>query len=178
MWHATCTQVNQGDSWLLMVGSQIDSLTPSLSFGHNLCFKCPNGSCENILDIYVVKKIQWDKELFNPISFDPCDCPLNIQESIEIPILKVGAHLGVWGFILSNSPTLMKSWNVIPELHSWCAPLQALALVVNPRLGFWHSWQVWHMHLLFLRWFVTLPCLHNPHNVIVMKWVKEEDVGA
>ncbi len=53
MWHATCTQGNQGDSQLLIVESQIDNLTPSLSFGHNLCFKCPNGSCKPILDIYV-----------------------------------------------------------------------------------------------------------------------------
>jgi hypothetical protein len=28
MWDATCTQVNQGDSWLLVVGSQIGNLTP------------------------------------------------------------------------------------------------------------------------------------------------------
>jgi hypothetical protein len=35
MWHATCTQINWGNSWLLLVRSQIDSLTPNLSFGHN-----------------------------------------------------------------------------------------------------------------------------------------------
>jgi hypothetical protein len=51
MWHATCTQVNQGDSWLLMVENQIDNLTPNPSFGHNLFLKYPNGSCEPILDI-------------------------------------------------------------------------------------------------------------------------------
>ncbi len=39
MCHATCKQVNQGNSWLLMVRSQIANLTPNLSFGHNLCFK-------------------------------------------------------------------------------------------------------------------------------------------
>jgi hypothetical protein len=53
MWHGTCTQINQSNSWLLVVKSQIDSLTLDLSFGHNLCFKYPNGSCELILDIYV-----------------------------------------------------------------------------------------------------------------------------
>ncbi len=51
MRHATCTQVNQGDSQLSVIRSQIGSLTPSLSFGHNLCFKYPNGSCKPILDI-------------------------------------------------------------------------------------------------------------------------------
>jgi hypothetical protein len=56
MWQKTCTQVNQGDSWFLVVESQIaqiGSLIPGLSFGHNLCFKYPNGSCEPILNIYV-----------------------------------------------------------------------------------------------------------------------------
>jgi hypothetical protein len=65
MWHFTCTQVNQGDSWLLMVGSQINSLTPDPSFGHNLCFKYPNWSCEPTLDIYVPKAFQWYKKVFN-----------------------------------------------------------------------------------------------------------------
>jgi len=45
------TQRNQGDSWLLMVESQIDNLTLDLSFNHNLCFKYPNGSCEPTLHI-------------------------------------------------------------------------------------------------------------------------------
>jgi hypothetical protein len=43
MWHATWTQIICGDSWLLVVGSQIDYLTPGPSFGHNLCLKYPNG---------------------------------------------------------------------------------------------------------------------------------------
>jgi hypothetical protein len=51
MWHATCTQGSQIDSWLLMVGSQTANLTPGLSFGHNLCFKCSNESCKPILEI-------------------------------------------------------------------------------------------------------------------------------
>jgi hypothetical protein len=61
MWHATCMQVNWGDSWLLMDASQIDNLTPDPYFGHNLCFKYPNGSCEPILDIYVSRSFQWYK---------------------------------------------------------------------------------------------------------------------
>jgi hypothetical protein len=39
------------DSRLLVVGSQIASLTPGPSFAHNLPFKCPNEQCEPILDI-------------------------------------------------------------------------------------------------------------------------------
>ncbi len=53
MSHATWTQGNQVDSRLLMVGSQTANLTPNLSFGHNLCFRCSNGRCEPILDIYI-----------------------------------------------------------------------------------------------------------------------------
>jgi hypothetical protein len=54
MWHATYTQINLGDSRLLVVGSQISSLTLDPSFGHNLCFKYPNGSSKLILNIYVL----------------------------------------------------------------------------------------------------------------------------
>ncbi len=31
------------------------------------------------------------------MGFDPCNCSMKIQESIEIPIPKVGIHLGAWG---------------------------------------------------------------------------------
>jgi hypothetical protein len=42
MLHATCMHVFQGDSWLLMVESQIGTLTFDPSFGHNLFFKYSN----------------------------------------------------------------------------------------------------------------------------------------
>ncbi len=59
MSHVTCTQVNQRDSWLLMVRNQIANLIFDPSFDHNLCFKYSNGMCEPIFDIYVFKKFQW-----------------------------------------------------------------------------------------------------------------------
>jgi hypothetical protein len=43
MWRATCTQGNHGDSWLLVVGSQIDKLILDISFGHILCFSAQMG---------------------------------------------------------------------------------------------------------------------------------------
>ncbi len=49
--HATYMQGNRVGFQLLVVGNQIANLTPGLSFGHNLCFTCPNGSYELILDI-------------------------------------------------------------------------------------------------------------------------------
>jgi hypothetical protein len=143
MLHTTCKQGNRGDSWLLMVKSQITNLTLGPSFGHNLCFKCPNGSWEPIFDIYVLRSFQWYKELFNLMGFDPCNCSLKIWESIGTLIhfgihLGVGTHLGMWRFIRSHSPTLPTSWDVILRLPFWPAPLQALVLVASPRLGLRH----------------------------------------
>ncbi len=133
--YTTCTQGNLGDSWLLVVGSQIINLTPNPSFGYNLWIKCPNRSCELILDIYVPRNFQWYKELFNPMGFDLFNYFLKIQKSTGTPTPKVGIHLGVWGFILSHSLAPPGAWNVIPGLHTWLAPSQALALVTSPMLG-------------------------------------------
>jgi hypothetical protein len=46
------------DSRLLVVGSQIASLTPGPSFAHNLGDKCPNAQCEGIFDIYASRPFQ------------------------------------------------------------------------------------------------------------------------
>jgi hypothetical protein len=46
------------DSRLLVVGSQTVSLTPGPSFAHNLGCRCPNDSCEGILDIYTSRPFQ------------------------------------------------------------------------------------------------------------------------
>jgi hypothetical protein len=67
--------------------------------------------------------------------FDPYNWPLKIWESIGTPTPKVGAHLGVWGFVPSHFPKFPGACNVTPRLHSWRAPLQALALIASPRLG-------------------------------------------
>jgi hypothetical protein len=139
MSHATYTQGNQGDSRPLVVKSQIANFTFSLFFfGHNLCVKCSNGSYEPILDIYVLRAFQWYKELFNPIGFDLCDRSLKVRESIGTLTPKVGVHLGVWEFIPSHFPTLLKAWDVTFGLPSWPAPLQALTLVASPSLGLRH----------------------------------------
>ncbi len=138
MSHVTCTQGNRGDSQLLMARSQTANLTPNLSFDHNLYFKCQNGSCKPILDIYVLRVFQWQKEIFNPMGFDPYNRSLKIQKSIRTPTPKVGVYLGVWGFIPSHSPTLPRAWDVTPGLPSWPASLQALVLVMSLRLKLEH----------------------------------------
>jgi len=68
----------------------------------------------------------------------PCNCLLKIKTFIKTPILKMGAHLGMWGFIPSHFATFPGAWNVTLGFHSWLAPLQALALVASPSLRLWH----------------------------------------
>ncbi len=82
MLHTSCTRGNRVDSQLLLVGSQSANLTPNFSFDYNLCFRCPNGLCEPILDIHVSISFQWYKKPFKPMGFDPCNCILKIRESI------------------------------------------------------------------------------------------------
>jgi hypothetical protein len=79
--HFTCTHRDRVDSWLLVVGSQTASLTLDPSFDHNLCCRCPNGSCEAILDIYTSRPFQWYKEHPNTRCFDPCNRALSFRES-------------------------------------------------------------------------------------------------
>ncbi len=83
--HFTCMHRNQVDSWLLVVGSQTANLTPSPSFDHNFCCRCPNGSCEAILDIYTLRPFQQYKKRLNVKCFDPYDCTLSFQESRRTP---------------------------------------------------------------------------------------------
>jgi hypothetical protein len=134
MSHATCTEGNWVNSWLLVVGSQIVKLTSGLSFGHNLCFRCPNGSCKPILDIYIMRSFLWYKKLFNPMGFDPWNHSLKIQKSTGTPTPKMGIHLEMWVLIFTPSHTL--------GLPSWHVPLQALVLIASPRLRLRHLLEV------------------------------------
>jgi hypothetical protein len=103
--HAPYIQINRVDSRLFMVGNQTGSLTPDLSFDHNLCFRCPNEKWEPILDIYVPRSFQWYKERHKPLIFDPWNHSLKFQKSTGTPSPKVGITLGVWGFTPSYSLT-------------------------------------------------------------------------
>ncbi len=75
MSHVVCSQVFRVDSRLLVVGSQNwqtpGSSTPGPSFGHNLCFRCPNEQCEPILDICASRAFHWYKKRHKPLRFDP-----------------------------------------------------------------------------------------------------------
>jgi hypothetical protein len=138
MLHVTWTRQNWVDSGLLMVGSQTTNSTPNLSFGHNLCFRCPNGWCEPILDIYVSLAFQWYKEFFKAMGFDSCNCALKIRESIWDFNSQHGSSLGS---VRVHSLTLFAlpgTWVVTPKSFSWPATLQPLALVASLRWGLRH----------------------------------------
>jgi hypothetical protein len=103
------------------------------SFGHNLCFKCPIGSCELISNIYVPRALQQCKELFNPMSFDPCNRPLKIRKFIGTNSQSGNSFgtVGVHSFTLSYTPGNMKCNS---QASFWLAPLPTLALVTSPKL--------------------------------------------
>ncbi len=73
------------DSRLLVVKSQTTSLTPGLSFAHNLSERCSNGQCEAIFDIYASRPFQWHQEHLALRCFGPCCRTLNIRESRRTP---------------------------------------------------------------------------------------------
>jgi hypothetical protein len=121
MCHTPYTYVNQGDSLLLMVESQIDTLSHGPSFGHNLCCKYSNVYCSPILNIFVLRTFQRYKKVINLMSFDLPNHSLKIQVSIRTPTPKMGVHLGMCGLIPSHFPTLPKVWmwlsDCIPNPH-------------------------------------------------------------
>jgi hypothetical protein len=83
--HSACTHWRWVDSRLLVLRSQTASLTPGLSFAHNLCCRCPNGSCEAIFDIYAPRPFQRYKEHLKERWFDPCNRVLSFWESRRTP---------------------------------------------------------------------------------------------
>jgi hypothetical protein len=85
MLHSTCRRQDRVDSRLLVVGSQTASLTPGPSFAHNLSCRCPNDSCEAILDIYTSRPFQWHKKHLNTRCFDPCNRVPSFRKSRRTP---------------------------------------------------------------------------------------------
>jgi hypothetical protein len=75
--HSTYMHQSWVNSQLFVVGSQIVELIPDLSFCHNLCCRCPNGSCRPIFEIYTLIAFQ----RVNARCFDPCHQTLKFRES-------------------------------------------------------------------------------------------------
>jgi hypothetical protein len=138
MLHVVYTQVNRVDSQLFLVRSQIGNLTHGPSFGHNLCFRCPNEQCEPILDIYVSRAFQWYKKRHKPLSFNPSNHFLKFRDSTGTPPPKMGIALGMWGFTPSHFLTLPGVCDVTPWLPLGPQPCNPFALVASPRLRLRH----------------------------------------
>ncbi len=73
------------------------------------------------------------------MGFDPCNCPLKIRESTKTPTPNMGIHLGVWGVLLLTLFCTLRNMKCDSWAKFWPTPLQALALVVSPKLGLWHK---------------------------------------
>ncbi len=86
MSYSCCKCWKEVDSRLLVIGSQTANLTPGPYFAHNLGCRCPNASCEAILDICTSRPFQWYKEHSNVRCFDPWTRALNLRESRKTPI--------------------------------------------------------------------------------------------
>jgi hypothetical protein len=119
MLHVACTQVNQVNSRLLVVGSQTINLTHDLSFGHNLYFRCSNGRCEPNLDIYTSINFQWYKKLFKVMGFDPCNCAMKVWESIWDFNSQHGSSLGSVRVHALTLFALLGACDVTPWYSSW-----------------------------------------------------------
>jgi hypothetical protein len=83
--HSFYGRQEEVDSRLLMVGTQIASLTPDCSFAHNLGCRCPNGSCKTILDIYISRPFKWYKKHLKTRCFALCCRALKLRESRRTP---------------------------------------------------------------------------------------------
>ncbi len=115
-------------------------LTPGLSFGRNLCFRCPNEQCEPILDIYVPRAFQWYKEHHKPLSFDPSNGSLKFRESTGTPSPKVGVALGVWRLTPSQSLALPGVSDVTPRLPLGPHPCNPFCLGREPKARVATQW--------------------------------------
>ncbi len=160
-----------------MVGSQNwqtpGSSTPGPSFGHNLCFRCPNEQCEPILDIYASRAFHWYKERNKPLRFDPSNCSMKFRESTGTPSPNLGVALGVWRLTPSHSPTLLGVSDVTPMLPLGPHPCNPFALVASPKLGLRHGelrqLQVWSDIEVesMVEWLCSVQMVHSCWWIVV-----------
>ncbi len=117
MLHSLRRRREEVDSRLLVVGSQTGSLTPDPSFAHNLGYRCPNGQCKAILDIYASRDFHWYKERIKARRFWPLKSSSEfsgVPEDSKSPLLRVGvafSHFAQSGVATSKFHEV---------LHIWC----------------------------------------------------------
>ncbi len=143
MLHTTCTHRGQVNSRLLMVGSQTSNLTPDLSFCHNLCCICPNGSCKPIFDIYASIAFQRYKERPNERCSDLCNQILKFWKSRWTPkfpfweceshphtLLKVGYQQIRWKYCV-DKPLDPSTWPLQVGIN-----LSQIEMIALEKVGF------------------------------------------
>jgi hypothetical protein len=111
-WYVSChLHASKLGQFLTFNGqSQIGILTPGFSFGLNLCFKYPNGSCKLIFTIYAPRAFQWYKDSFNPMSFDLTIALWRFKSPFGLQLLKweIIWECEVHSLTLSYTPMNMK----------------------------------------------------------------------
>ncbi len=128
--HPICTHRDWVNSRLFVVESQIANLTPSPSFAHNLCCKCPNGSCKAILDIYTSRPFQWYKEHLKARCFSLCCWTLKLRESQRTPnshFWECESHphtclkVGLWQKMFQLYTNELVVWFLQVRVNNWTA---------------------------------------------------------
>jgi hypothetical protein len=130
-------------------------LTPGPSFAHNLGCRCPNGSCEAILDIYTSRPFHWYKEHPNARCFDPLllsSKGSGVPEDSKSPTLGVwvlSSHLGKVGLRHVNMKLKLPVWinqnrglymlvlNLLPSNVTLCDSFKNFKLL--EQFGWWHN---------------------------------------
>ncbi len=157
--HSRCSHREKVDSRLLVVGSQIASLTPGLSFAHNLGCRCPNGSCEAILDIYTSRPFQWHKEHSNAGRFDPWTRALSFRESRKTPtshFWECGLHPHTYPKVGLRQFASTISKSIIFILTHSC-----IAKLVNNTTNVYKHHKVHRIHYEFIKLFESICFAYN-----------------
>jgi len=120
MVHTTCTQGNEGNSRLLVVGIKLPIWFPTLHLAITYVLNTQMGHASPFYTSMFHELFNDVKNFFNSMSFDPCNRPLKIRDSIGcllgLQLPKCELTWELWGFIPSHSPTLLGAWNVTPRL--------------------------------------------------------------
>jgi hypothetical protein len=164
--HSRSARWEQVDSWLLVVGSQIASLTPGPSFAHNLGCRCPNDQCEAILDIYTSRPFQWHQEHPKAKCFGLYCRALNIRESRRTP-----------------TPDFSKCWASPPHLAKvgvrhvvWCCDGLVRVSLVDCQfehiVAFLPLWEFVVLWWLYLQWDFFICAKENKWTILEMVWYK------
>ncbi len=161
MSHALWRQVNRVDSWFFVVGNQIVSLTPGPSFGHNLCFTCPNEQCNPILTSTI-------QDLSNVIKKATIHWVLTPEIALWSFRSPPGLHLPKWELPWECEDSLLHIFLHSQEYVMWLSGFLLVrnvttlfALVANPRWGCDNKLITYLVHVLLTTYYLLPSLLIN-----------------